>query len=159
MSVSKYLDISTLAKVSRGVEDVNGNGIFDEGDILKGYSGGCGAAAKDACGCGFWDGDFVLTSRDTATDGDMEYFLYRALHRSVDFFTVENKYGDDRYYAAISRQGCDSDELEYVVRIKAFAGHRGDQYGYGERDEFIYTFEPGTNMKTWLASADQYLSK
>lgn len=165
--MESHIDVATLSKISLGVDDINHNGIFDEGDVLKGDARSVasnswdGGDVKNACGPHFTREDFVLTPNDTKSVKDLEAFLWRALHRDVHFFNVKSKDGYDKLYVAIPQQDCyddiDNPKLEYVIRTKTDAGHIGDSYGFGERDEIIYIFEPGMDMMTWLQSAESYL--
>lgn len=155
-----HIDIATLSQLSRGVEDNNNNGVFDEGDTLKAYRWNCGSSVKDVCGCWAYEQDYVLTSTDTASFENLSEFLQKALNRRVRFFESNRDKDIKRTYMALSRVGCGDkeDELAYVYCIRFILDI--PRVWNGEPDRLVFTGQhPWQNMDAWIASADEYLSK
>ena len=117
--MQSFIDVATLSRFSRGVEDNNHNGIFDEGDVLKGYSLKCQGSARDACGCYQIDSDYVLTAEDTASTESFKKILWTALNRRARFYDEDGK-----SYMGLSRTfstGCvysQDNQEEYIIEMK-----------------------------------------
>jgi hypothetical protein len=166
-TINQSISLDTLRKFSNGVEDMNQNGVFDEGDVLFGYE----QESEVKIGGGGKDGAkyrrklkpkaYTLTEKDTESQKSLEDFLSTALMRKVSFFTsrFEEITSQDACYMGISDQeleyyGSPDTTLTLIYRIRDY-----DQKtkSYSEQDHLLFSlYSSGTEKrKTPLSPACQ----
>lgn len=155
------IDVATLSKLSRGVEDNNHNGIFDEGDTLKAFKWACRNSAQD-CSCDSQDHDYVLTRKDASTPDAFAAFLHTALDRRVRFFKKHDSQDGERtyrQYIALSKVGCTDDKedvVDFVVQTYSnLAPDAEHPTGDFETDEIV--FESNEQQRAWMSGAENLM--